>query len=500
MSAPTRQFHRLSIGQNMPETRAQSSRTARAAGRPDPSDDDESERQDESSSEEESEGEEEEEESSGVEEVGGERSTISARSGITYDVSNLDGETGASAVVGLKSQFDVVNCRASDSGYDFQLLDRPQVHIESNSTTCTCSTFQTRPQAACQHIFWVLDQLHSSFLSNPSTARAALSRNGRPQVPERIEELLKDVPLETVAERLNWQFLKTEGNGKLHGMTRTEKVRDVLSAFSPKILPEDFRRDLVEATTTKLTPEQCVVQGDFEATMFRLAVHDDSVFSSLCKAMPSGACAAIYFDKIQEQTRRLLSDFDRYCATGELPTDPSSTDGGIVNVDEVVTYLRRAVSRIQYNISTRTHGYEGAANALVLILESIAARNKDPLSGNNWGRKSFHGEDEDQRNLYHVLIGSEHMELKPDDDAFVLSALEILPPSALYPRVNELQNTLGKIEVNRAPKNYILRLGALIRSIEAAGATGAGSSATGSGQKRPATGNSGGYSYSKRSR
>lgn len=140
MSAPSRQFHRLSIGHNMPETRSST------RGRPDPSD--ESERED--SSVEESEVESEEEESSDDEPAG---KTILARSGITYDMKNLDDETGANASVGLRSQFEVINCRASDSGYDFQLLDRPQVHVGSDSTTCTCSTFQSRPQAACQHIF-----------------------------------------------------------------------------------------------------------------------------------------------------------------------------------------------------------------------------------------------------------------------------------------------------------------------------------------------------------
>ncbi|KAJ5291867.1 hypothetical protein N7478_001118 [Penicillium angulare] len=506
MSAPTRQLNRLSIGQNMSGTGAQSTNTTRSE-REDPSDDNESDRENDSSSLTGSESDSGDDDggSSDEEQEPSGRSTVRARSGITYDLSSLDGESGPNALVGLKSQFDVVNCRGSDHGYDFQLLDRAHVHVGSDSTTCTCSTFKAMPQVACQHIFWVLDQLHSHFHPNPSAARAVLSRDGRPQVRPRIEELLKeDGTLEEAAEKLNWQCLRDDGDGdgKLYGMTRTEKVRDVLSAFTPKVLPEVFRQDLVETVLRKRTATagECVVQGDFEATMFRLAIYDDSVFSSLCKVMPSGACSAIYFDKIQVQSRRLLSDFDRYCATGERPTDPSSPGGGIIEVDEVVDHLRRAVSRIQANILSRApHGSEGAANALVWMLESIASRNKDPLDGNNLGRSSFHGEDEDQRNLYHLLIGSEDMDLKPDEDLFVLSALESLPASSLYPRVQELRNILRKIEVNRAPRAYLLKLGTLIRAVESAGAAGAGSSAaTGLGQKRPAAGSSGGYS--KRSR
>lgn len=346
---------------------------------------------------------------------------------------------------------------------------------------------------------WLLDQLHGCFLPDPASTELALSHDGRPRVRPRIEDLLNG-QLEAVADRLKWPYLRVEGDGRTSGMTRAEKVRDVLSAFSPKVLPEDFRQDLVETTAQTRTPEQCVVQGDFEATIFRLAVHDDSVFTSMCKAMPSGACAAIYFDKVQEQLRRLLADFDRYCATGERPADSSSPGRGPLEVDEVVQQLRRSVSRIHANIALRApYGSEGAAKALVSILEAIAARNKDALEGNTWGRASFHGEDEDQRNLYHLLIGSDDMDLDPDAELFVIDALCSLPPTDLAQHIPKLLDIRSKIEVNRAPKQFLIRLGALIRQTESASAGAAsGSGQMGSGQKRPAAGNPGGYS--KRSR
>lgn len=277
-------------------------------------------------------------------------------------------------------------------------------------------------------------------------------------------------------------------------MTRAEKVRDIFSAFT-KVCPEDFRPDLVE-TPDRRTAEQCVVQGDLEATMFRLAVHDDSVFSSLCKAMPSGACASIYFDKVQEQSRRFLADFDRYCATGERTTDPSSPSGGVFEVDEVVAHLRRIVSSIKTNITTRApYGSEGAAKVLVSLLEAVASRNKDPLEGNNWGKSSFQGEDEDQRNIYHLLIGSEDMDLSTDAELFILNVLETLHPSYLHLWSGDLRRAQSKIEVNRAPRAYLLRLGQLVRMAEGASA----GHVAGSGQKRPAgNGNSGGIT--KRSR
>ncbi|KAJ5199800.1 Zinc finger SWIM-type [Penicillium cf. griseofulvum] len=487
MSAPTGQFHRLSIGRNMPDT-ALPARPARA-GRPNSSDSDHEEDSSPESSSDGEEDEEEDEEESSDEQSESTSASVLAPSGITYDLSQLDSESEARAFVGLTGRFDVVNCRSTPAGYDFQLSDRPQVHIGSDSPTCTCPVFQDRPDGACQHIFWLVDQLHSCFLPPPRSTEVILAPDGRPDRLPRIEDLLKG-NLMSVAAQLNWQYLRDEEDG----MTRTERVRDIFSAFSKRTLPEDARRDLTETIEQARTAEQCVVQGDFEATMFRLAVHDDAVFDSLCKAMPPGACAAIYFDKVQEQSRRLLNDFDRYCTTGELPADPVSPGLGI-EVDDVVTQLQRSVSRIAANITARApHGSEGAAEALVSLLESVVARNNDPLEGNPLGRRSFHGEDEDQRNLYYLLIGSVETDSETDARHFVLNALDALPPVDLHQCANRLRDILRKIEVNRAPKPYLIHLGSLIRIAESA------SGAAGSGQKRPAAGNGNSGGYSKRTR
>lgn len=298
-----------------------------------------------------------------------------------------------------------------------------------------------------------------------------LSNGHSPQFP-RVENLLNG-KLETVAERLNWQYSTSETEG---GMSRPQKVRDIMSAFSTVTLPEDFRLDLVEDTTQSRTPEQCVVQGDFEATMFRLAVHSDAVYTSLCKAMPPGACAAIYFDKVQERTRKLLVGFDRYCLTGQSPAD-----GTNVEVESVVNDLQRNVDRIQANIIARApHGTEGAAKTLVTLLEDVCNRNKDALDGDRWGRVTFHGEDEDQRNLYHQLIG------KADEthECFVLDALEHIPATDLHQFSGKMGSILHRNEVNRGPRSFILKLGALVRIAESSG----------SAQKRPATATTGGNS------
>ncbi|RAH62362.1 SWIM zinc finger family protein [Aspergillus piperis CBS 112811] len=456
MSAPTRQFHDLSITGNMPTTRSHPEKE------PHTDDSDSSELLRSESDESHAEGD------------SAASSSVRGKSGITYDLARLDSDTEARALVGLTSQFKVVSCCTTRTGFDFQFIEQPRVHLGSEGYTCTCSTFSGMPNVACQHIFWLLDQLHGCFVPQPPPSDILLSSDGRLPNFGRVEQLL-DGKLETIADQLCWQYVRSEAEG---GMSRQDIVRDILSAFSPVILPKEFRLDLVDDAGQSRTPEQCVVQGDFEATMFRLAVHDDGVYSSLCKAMPIAACAVIFFDKVHQRLRKLLADFDRYCLTGQASNEARDLD-----VEAVISKIQENVDRVWENIIARApHGMEGAAKTLVTLLEDICGRNKDALEGNERGRVTFHGEDEDQRNLFHQLIG------KADEtgEFFILDALEHVPAMALHQFVGRLKAILHRIEVDRAPKAYILRLDALIRAAE--------SPLANAGQKRPSSSTSRGYS------
>jgi hypothetical protein len=270
-------------------------------------------------------------------------------------------------------------------------------------------------------------------------------------------------------------------------MSRTQRVRDILSAFSTEILPEEFRVEPVESDSEpedtecnclspkkKRSPEQCVVQGDMEATIFQLAVHDDNVFTSLCKAMPQGACAAIYFDKMLARSRSILSEFDTYCQTLGGPYE-TEDKGKALSMAAVVHTLRSNILKIHKNIHVRApHGLQGAAKALIAILEDISTRNKDALAGNPYGCVSFlpananwsaHSEDdEDSRNLYHQLIGSADEE--EEEGHFVLDALADLSGEVLYPFRERLSAVLARVEVNRAPRGFIMKLVAIVRVAE----------------------------------
>ncbi|PYI20615.1 hypothetical protein BO86DRAFT_385119 [Aspergillus japonicus CBS 114.51] len=459
MSTPTRQLRRLSITGDMPTVRPRKEIVRSQAE--DSDDSDGSDGGSDSSADETA--------------TPTAHSVVHGASGLSYDLSRLSFGFKARALVGLTSHFDVIRCQETQTGYGFQLSERPHVHLGAESFTCTCSTYSSQLSVPCQHIYWLHDQLHGRLFSRPPTPDIPLSNHDRLPNLGRIRQLL-DSKIPTIAHESDWPYSPFEAHG---GMNRQEMVRDIMSAFDSAILPEDFRPDLAgDEPGQARTPEQCVVQGDFAATLFRLAVHDDAVYASLRKAMPIGACTAIYFDKVQQRLRSLLAGFDRYCQTGQLPTGVR-----VLTARTVLEEIHGHVHRIQRSIVARApHGADGAAKALVTLLEDICGRNRDPLEGNTWGRETFDGEDEDRRNLYHQLVGRTN----ETGDFFVLDVLEQLPLQDLRQFEEKLKGVLRKVEVDRAPKAYIIRLDALIRALASTDA--------GAGQKRPSsattTGNS----------
>lgn len=95
--------------------------------------------------------------SSGEEEVedsapGSTKSLVTGNSAILYNVSGLSGEVRARALSGILGKFVVDKCRASQDGYDFQVLDHGLVHLGNGPMTCSCSEYGDGPKA-CRHIF-----------------------------------------------------------------------------------------------------------------------------------------------------------------------------------------------------------------------------------------------------------------------------------------------------------------------------------------------------------
>lgn len=257
-------------------------------------------------------------------------------------------------------------------------------------------------------------------------------------------------------------------NGR--SMSRTDEVRDIISAFSHTTLPEEFEPHQAANMDLERTPEVCVVQGEFEATMFRLAVIDENVYRAMNRTMPAGARAIIFFNKIMARCDSLLTEFDEYCQNGPI------RDGRALEIPLVVKKLEVNLALIQKNIFVRSgEGIDDATEAVVKVLGNIANRNYDAFENNAWGRRTPRGETANDRNLFAQLICN--------DRSFALDCLKTLPGRIL--RQGALDAVFTKLQNNGASPAYLHRFGALMRG---SGSAGGGSTTAGlSGQKRPAT-------------
>ncbi|EEQ91862.1 hypothetical protein RJZ56_000860 [Blastomyces dermatitidis] len=471
MSAPTKQLGKLSIGGRMSSARGQPERLGRA-------DDEEEHSADTSSEEEVSEGEGEGTAS------GSAKSLVKGNSAILYNVAGLSGDVRARAMSGILGKFIVEKCHASEDGYAFQVLDHGLVHLGHGPMTCSCSEYGDGTKA-CRHIFWLVDQLHRLTLPEWPGTGIPLSRTGESPNIRPLYQLIGD-RMEDISRKARWHFSDDPGSPGVSeqeyggSMSRPEKVRDILSAFSESTMPDDFRPDQVETINQSRTPAQCVVQGDFEATMFRLAVHDDNVYHSLRKAMPPPARAAIFFDKVQKKTRALLLDFDRYRQYGTPLRDRTTLE-----IPVVIEQLYELVALLESNIAPRApDSHTNAADALIGILRDVVTYDYNAFDGNAWGRVPAAGETEDDCNLFAQIIGQPEV----SGQFFILDVLESLPRAILREREPQLETIMSKIPMsNQSMVTYLQRFQAFLNREF----PGSGFTAATYGQKRPAGGASG---------
>ncbi|OAL70086.1 hypothetical protein A7D00_5615 [Trichophyton violaceum] len=485
MSAPTKLLGNLSLGSDMSSSRAGSqNQRQKPPYTTEDSSDSESEEEPLSSEGEEEEEEEEEEEFSPSSPV-----TFPGKSSIVYDLQMLSHSVRAKARHGLSGEFSVDKCRPIyGGGYDFHVVDYGRVYVGEGPMVCSCLDFQGS-HIACRHIYWLVDQLHRRVLTSRPSGALKLSQNGECEKLDPMLELIGG-RMENICQKVEWPYIPTPGTPpdtqcSSTSMSRPEKARDLLSAFSADTMPDEFRPELVETIRQPRTPEQCVVQGDFEATMFRLAVHDENVYASLRKVMPSGARAAIFFDKVQRRIRSLLADFNRYRQKGT----PRQSDHTALEVDVVADEMRDHLRLIQQNMFSRSpHGFKGVAETLLYLLRAVCQFNFDAFETSTWERPSESVETAEDRNLFFQLIYNP----VNGDDFFVLSCLEQLPEDILQQITPQLDNIFNDMQVNAAPVPYLRKLHSIIAGeIPTKTALGAALIPGTSGQKRPSTAASG---------
>lgn len=184
---------------------------------------------------------------------------------------------------------------------------------------------------------------------------------------------------------------------------RADQVRDMLSVFNNGSLPDEFGQDFSTIPPDD-TPLNFFVPNNLAATIYRLAVRDESVFRRLRKVITHDICANAHFSKLRTRAREAFARLDSYIENG--PSGSNDQD-----VPRCARMLRSIVDQIcqTRNLRTSTGPLSPAlvtkvAEILVEILQEVCNRNGDVYYRIDWERDTSDDEPERNRNLYTYLI------------------------------------------------------------------------------------------------
>lgn len=239
--------------------------------------------------------------------------------------------------------------------------------------------------------------------------------------------------------------------------TRKEIVRDMLSVFDHKALPSEYGADFSERAPVSTPGTELYVPGNLAATIYGIAIRDETFFRRLRKVVTTDICAEVYFRKQFNKARELMAHLDRFAESG-LSRPVEARD---VNVPVCAQGLRLIVHQICENRDVRTARrplgsqiISRAVEILVEILyEVVCNRNKDIF-----GRvpQQPHGEDHGRdHNLFAYLIGNP----PPLDSSspvamggdFIIDCLRGFPATECRPLLERLTTIMDSIH-EHAPR------------------------------------------------
>ena len=208
-------------------------------------------------------------------------------------------------------------------------------------------------------------------------------------------------------------------------------LRDTLSTFNPAALPHEHWREIA-AAMARTPNDQLLVEGSLTATIYRMAVRDDTFYRYLTRVVDPDTCAQHYFTKQLQRARRALMDLDRYAPVG------LQMEG--MKVSECGGYLRRIVSEICEEREARlSRGPLSAetrkriAESLVRILDGVLNRNREVYGDN----------------LYNFLIAEPTRPVPGQvDDDFVIDRLRAFPPTEWVHLTEYLERIAARIRRN----------------------------------------------------
>ena len=246
---------------------------------------------------------------------------------------------------------------------------------------------------------------------------------------------------------------------------RQSELCDIITSFHDTMLPDNFRTRYAENTPDILVLENCLVENNLYATLYRLGMRDRHFYRTLQRLVPGNTRAIKYYRKQEWRAVQSLHLLDEYSQAQTL--DPRTS------VPECARTLREIVHEIYEDLRFRVSrssidqraGEQCAACLVRLVEEVVNRRYRDFFAEYTNLPRTM---PQRNRSIYAYLISEPPMDGRLESwlrDLFVIERLPQTPWVELYDRLDAIMNDIR--ERTRADEplavTYADRIGRLLQ-------------------------------------
>lgn len=292
---------------------------------------------------------------------------------------------------------------------------------------------------------WLFAGLHKILIVGQETAAPRPTQPVLTTLFRQMYPLIPEERLDTLPRELNRVGVDDSGDLDANLDDRKNTICDILAGFynqttkTPEELKDEFGEDL-----SHLPSSDVLVEGNLQATIYRLAMRDDSFYKRLQEIVPYDTRAKQYYETLYLRAQEAMERLTTYATNGPLsPKD--------LTVPECARVLRSLVHQMCQNKDARNAVAPlGAVIAsrlaviLVRLIDRVIDFNQDIYANARWNRTQPANEHPRDRNLFAYLIGDPPSAWGPDwkTDYFVIDRLRRFP-------VNEWEHLTERLDTIR---------------------------------------------------
>ena len=216
--------------------------------------------------------------------------------------------------------------------------------------------------------------------------------------------------------------------------TRIDNLCDILSSFDDDSTPSEFKQHVVDHPTPDLSPidSGSLVQKSLPATVYHMAVRDDTFYRHLQQVVPPDIRAIQYHKTQYARAQNALQQLSKYSEQGPMTDEDTDVPTCARHLRSIVNELcedrerRNAFAPLSAPVSRRY------AEILTRLVGQVVAWDKDVYRQARWDRTQPWNEHVRNRNLFIHLIGDPPLEPTLAGwmtDHFVIDRLRNFPSS-----------------------------------------------------------------------